>query len=242
MKRSVRFVILLSILIPMTGLSQDVSQKTSQPTRKEMRQTRYTRQLDSMVNTFRFQFIPINMEWAPNGGVEYINNYYYYVALYGEYLQVPHPDCYRTGYLLQRNRQYSNGHLIKFKESAQRSGMESFIRGKRPQRSSPTPSSSLLIRLRVGRFWIWSQRQTSCNTTDRWSPTRSFPPIRIPHRSGIGNTPESPLPSRTVRSLKRFIPDVKERGASNGLEAPLLYYFTLVLLNKRRDINIWSLP
>ena len=91
MKRSVRFIILLSILIPMTGLSQDVSQKTSQPTRKEMRQTRYTRQLDSMVNTFRFQFIPINMEWAPNGGVEYINNYYYYVALYGDYLQVHIP-------------------------------------------------------------------------------------------------------------------------------------------------------
>lgn len=91
MKRSVRFVILLSILIPMTGLSQDMSQTTSQPTRKEMRQTRYTRQLDSMVNTFRFQFIPINMEWAPNGGVEYINNYYYYVALYGEYLQVHIP-------------------------------------------------------------------------------------------------------------------------------------------------------
>lgn len=93
MKRGLLFWIVLSAILPFTVRPQDLPQtETSGPaTRREMRQIRYTRQLDSMVNTLRFQFIPVNMEWGPNGSVEYINNYYYYVALYGNYLQVHIP-------------------------------------------------------------------------------------------------------------------------------------------------------
>ena len=92
MKRGLLLWIVLSAILPFTVRPQGAPQTTTPaPTRREMRQIRYTRQLDSMVNTLRFQFIPVNMEWGPNGSVEYINNYYYYVALYGNYLQVHIP-------------------------------------------------------------------------------------------------------------------------------------------------------
>lgn len=55
MKRGLLFWIALSIITPFTVRPQGVPQSTTPvPTRKEMRQIRYTRQLDSMVTTFRF--------------------------------------------------------------------------------------------------------------------------------------------------------------------------------------------
>lgn len=47
--------------------------------------------LDSMVASGDFQFLPVSMEWGPRGGSQIINDFYYYIGIFKNRLQVHIP-------------------------------------------------------------------------------------------------------------------------------------------------------
>lgn len=58
---------------------------------RQLRQQRFVAQLDSMVASGEFQFLPVSMQWGPRGGAEIITDFYYYVGIFKKYLQVHIP-------------------------------------------------------------------------------------------------------------------------------------------------------
>ena len=58
---------------------------------REQRQQRFMQRLDSLVSSGEFQFLPISMEMEPDGSLQMINNFYYYVGVFKDSVQVHLP-------------------------------------------------------------------------------------------------------------------------------------------------------
>lgn len=58
---------------------------------REQRQRRFEMRLDSLASSGEFQFLPISMEQEPDGSLQMINNYYYYIGIFKSDLQVHIP-------------------------------------------------------------------------------------------------------------------------------------------------------
>ena len=64
---------------------------TPRVTQRTVRLDREAAELDSAVSQRNYQFLPVTMEWLSGGGLQYLTNYYYYLALHGNRFQMHLP-------------------------------------------------------------------------------------------------------------------------------------------------------
>lgn len=83
------FVAMLAACL--TAAAQQPDRRQRSAAERQLRQQRFTERLDSLVVSERFQFLPVSMEWGPRGGSQIINDFYYYVGVFKDRLQVHMP-------------------------------------------------------------------------------------------------------------------------------------------------------
>ena len=88
MKKWLLFTMLAAAL---TAAAQQPDRRQRSAAERQLRQQRFMERLDSMVASGDFQFLPVSMEWGPRGGSQIINDFYYYIGIFKNRLQVHIP-------------------------------------------------------------------------------------------------------------------------------------------------------